>query len=475
MAPRVVGRMSTFNRKRCMNIVLLLTLVLVATQLASMWRHSFDERYSTSVGGVPHSGLTPRHVLPRDGDSRLSVVDNSTNHLENTATKLEENDRNYIDFSTRTVSQAETLWSMAQTGKVPILRNDRGQIFLSGNIKASSNSKPIMTHTEPSSRPLPPIQLPQKPPEPPSLPTLLPPPLLVKETKLINPSTVSQKHSSLPIAGKKAEKRLIFLKFHQVGGTTIADRLLTHAEERKWKACCAKGCDVCAQHTSLQCKFNCLGASPINPAVVITILREPVDKSLARFYFQASRDDYGSKAGVKVPLVKYVIECQNQDLPKPKQCPNEYLEVLGNGNLKEAHRILSKVDVIGTTEAFDDFMIMLALRMNWPLSMVTYKRLKTVLGRPKVSDHPPSVLEPLRIHLAPDIDLYAAGASLAQKRLEAGYGTLGNGALAAARLEFARLESRVDQSCSFESHGRNLVGKDCYEMHKDAHLQQPPQ
>ena len=279
-----------------------------------------------------------------------------------------------------------------------------------------------------------------------------------------------EQRSLLPVAGKKRERRLIFIKFHQVGGTTVADRLLKHAEDNSWKTCCTKGCDICAQHTSLQCTFNCFGASAGPPPVTITILREPVDKSLARFYFQASRDDYGSKAGVAVPLVNYVIQCQNRHLPKPKQCPNEYLEVLGQGNLKRAEAALARVDVIGSTESFDDFMISIALRMNWPLSMVTYKRLKTVLGRPKVSDHPQAVLGPLRTHLAPDTQIYEAGMRLSKDRLEEGYRALGSGALAAARKNYAELQAKVDQSCSFESHSRVLVGKDCYHMHADAHL-----
>ena len=307
--------------------------------------------------------------------------------------------------------------------------------------------------------------LPPPPPPPPPPPQPQPQPLHVA-TQLWN------RGSLLPLPGKRRETRLIFIKFHQVGGTTIADRLLKHAEDNHWKACCAKGCDVCAQHTSLQCGLTCFGPTNIAPGpVTMTILREPVDKSLARFYFQASRDDYGSKAGVKVPLVDYVVQCQNPQLPKPKQCPNEYVEVLGQGTLKRAVTNLARVDVIGTTENFDDLMIALALRMNWPLSMVTYKRLKTVLGRPKVDDHPSAVLDPLKKHLAPDIQIYEGGLRLSQNRLATAYGAHGSGALAAARREFAALQAKVDQSCSFESHSRVLVGKDCYHMHEDAHLQ----
>ena len=59
----MVGRMSTFNRKRCMNIVLLLTLVLVATQLASMWGCGALEALKLAqwqrLGKLEHS----RHVF----------------------------------------------------------------------------------------------------------------------------------------------------------------------------------------------------------------------------------------------------------------------------------------------------------------------------------------------------------------------------------------------------------------------------
>ena len=52
-----------------------------------------------------------------------------------------------------------------------------------------------------------------------------------------------------------------------------------------------------------------------------------------------------------------------------------------------SHPHTRKLDLIGTTEAFDDFMISMSVKLGWPLDWVTYKRLKTVLDRPKVADH----------------------------------------------------------------------------------------
>ena len=38
----------------------------------------------------------------------------------------------------------------------------------------------------------------------------------------------------------------------QVGGTTIAERLLQVAHDRHFRGCCREGCDICAQHASLR-------------------------------------------------------------------------------------------------------------------------------------------------------------------------------------------------------------------------------
>ena len=58
-------------------------------------------------------------------------------------------------------------------------------------------------------------------------------------------------------------------------------------------------------------------------------------------------------------------------------------------------------------ERFDEFMIVIAHEMGWPLEHVTYRRLKTVVGRPTVADHDPAVVSALRRALAPDVEVDA--------------------------------------------------------------------
>ena len=115
--------------------------------------------------------------------------------------------------------------------------------------------------------------------------------------------------------------------------------------------------------------------------------------------------------------------------------------------------------MIGKTEAFDDFMIMIAIRMSWSLEAVAYKRLKTVLNRPRVEDHSQEVLSLLREKLSDDIKVYELGAQLATQNAE----SIPN--MDELRQQFISVQSQVDQSCQFESHGsRKLIGKDCYRM-----------
>lgn len=252
------------------------------------------------------------------------------------------------------------------------------------------------------------------------------------------------------------EKKLIFVKFHQVGGTTVADRLIQNAKDRNLEACCRAGCDVCAQHASLNCLGGCLGASEKR---VVAIFREPVDKSLARFYFQASRNDYESGiAGFEEHIDEYVKRCSDKSRPAHRQCPNEYTQILGKGSHMNAIKELRALDVVGTTENFDDFMVVLAYRMNWPLKWVTYKRLKTVLDRPKVSDHTDAVLSALRRAVSDDSAVYDAAVEIAtDKASKIPF-------INDLRASFQELQSKIDQTCQFKAHGRNLIGKDCYAM-----------
>mmetsp|Transcript_49156 Transcript_49156/g.139291 ORF Transcript_49156/g.139291 Transcript_49156/m.139291 type:complete len:190 (+) Transcript_49156:579-1148(+) len=125
---------------------------------------------------------------------------------------------------------------------------------------------------------------------------------------------------------------------------------------------------------------------------MVTIIREPIDKALAKFYFQASRDDYKTGvAGFIETVEHYSKTCQNPKLDRNRQCFNEYTEILGQGRVAVAQEKLATLDVIGTTETFDDFMIALSIRLGWPLDWVTYKRLKTVLDRPKVTTIPSTI------------------------------------------------------------------------------------
>mmetsp|Transcript_49153 Transcript_49153/g.139277 ORF Transcript_49153/g.139277 Transcript_49153/m.139277 type:complete len:262 (+) Transcript_49153:852-1637(+) len=166
----------------------------------------------------------------------------------------------------------------------------------------------------------------------------------------------------------------------------------------------------------------------------------------------------------------YSKTCQNPKLDRNRQCFNEYTEILGQGRVAVAQEKLATLDVIGTTETFDDFMIALSIRLGWPLDWVTYKRLKTVLDRPKVSDHSEVVLNNFKANMADDITVYAYGVQLAQAQIAAIPNML------ALRQQFEMLQAKVDQSCEFKAHSDHFVGKDCYKMTtKGNHGAEPPQ
>lgn len=75
-----------------------------------------------------------------------------------------------------------------------------------------------------------------------------------------------------------------FYKFHQVGGTTVAEVLMRGYTKLGLRVCCGPGCDLCASHHSLQPQCmarTCLGAPAQGrhvPLRVVSLLREPMDK-----------------------------------------------------------------------------------------------------------------------------------------------------------------------------------------------------
>ena len=118
--------------------------------------------------------------------------------------------------------------------------------------------------------------------------------------------------------------RLIFHKFHQVGGTTVAETLMRGYKALGLSRCCKPGCHLCASHKSLtqDCLHRqCLGSEEEegeekgdnnnnknknnnnnnnnnnndddqnhnNIIRAVTIMREPVDRVLANFYFRKVR------------------------------------------------------------------------------------------------------------------------------------------------------------------------------------------
>ena len=98
---------------------------------------------------------------------------------------------------------------------------------------------------------------------------------------------------------------------------------------------------------------------------------------------------------------------------------------------------------------------------------MTYKRLKTILGRPKVEDHSDEVLTALRTNLAPDLEIYAYGKALSLPKMRALPGFDAN------LVAYGELQAKVDQSCKFESHeSKQLIGRDCYQLlpYEDKHI-----
>ena len=137
-----------------------------------------------------------------------------------------------------------------------------------------------------------------------------------------------------PAAGEPPNfnRKFEFIKFHQVGGTSVAETMYKFIDRHELRGCCIgtkserAACQICADHNSLACLVDegrhCLalpGAFSPKPATA-TLLREPLDKALAKYYFIASRNDIYSEArGYRQTVEDWAS----------KHIDNEYLDVLG--------------------------------------------------------------------------------------------------------------------------------------------------
>lgn len=134
---------------------------------------------------------------------------------------------------------------------------------------------------------------------------------------------------------------------------------------------------------------------------------------------------------------------------------------MGEDVLK-AQRTLDYMDVVGTTENFDGFMVLLAQAIHVNASALHYRKLKKMMGRPSIQDEDPEALGILRKILRPDYEIYNHAQLLYNKQVQESQHWF-NSSLAA----FQNKQAQAKNRCQEVNHQTKLLaGLDCYRPRK---------
>lgn len=272
-----------------------------------------------------------------------------------------------------------------------------------------------------------------------------------------------------------------------MGGTTISQVLIDGYTKLGLKVCCDAGCDLCATHKSLDCvDRQCLG-DPDHTRLV-TIMREPIDRAVAYFFFQQLAK---GKPSVTLDTVGTMTTEQFMRVYDPKwvrrsgrgdeggeegggaskwarsEFTNRLLKrgasatVTENDVLAAADVVESSFDAVGVTAHFDALMVQIAELLGWPLQWLTYKKLKVITDRPQVADFSQALRSDLHNVLTADRVIYGRAVQTASRQQAEIDG------FPAKLAAYASLQRRVDQTCQYVKHSaKKLRGSDCYDIVK---------
>lgn len=157
------------------------------------------------------------------------------------------------------------------------------------------------------------------------------------------------------------------------------------------------------------------------PARYFTLLRDPVERLVSGFYYSLPR--HQAETGEPVTLEEYVFRKRHYDLGLnnlqtrvlsglPDLDPaggvtTENSRPITEADFALANRNLERhYSLVGITEQFDEFLVVLAALMDRPLRDVVYRRLNVTSSRPPLDEIPPSVVAEIERHNTYDRRLY---------------------------------------------------------------------
>jgi hypothetical protein len=173
------------------------------------------------------------------------------------------------------------------------------------------------------------------------------------------------------------------------------------------------------------------------PAAYFTLLREPVDRVMSAFYY-AMETPQLDPDGTPITLADYARRKRHYDLgldnamtrvlsgvaeldPSEPGATTENAPLVAEHHRKEAERRLDGYLLVGTTERFDETLVILASDLGWSLSDMVYRSRNVTAAREPRASLPREVEDKIRAWNIHDIALYERAGALLNGRIE-GYG-----------------------------------------------------
>lgn len=160
-------------------------------------------------------------------------------------------------------------------------------------------------------------------------------------------------------------------------------------------------------------------------AVLVTILREPVERTLSQYHHLITRTGRWQHDWLAPPSPQLTIaECLGargyiaDNLQTRMLCGTlSPIEPLPADAFDRAKSLLrDRFDYVGTTERFDEFLVLLNLDLGW--STLAYESARVAPGRPRREDMSAEDLARIEAANALDLELYEFAASLLARSLE---------------------------------------------------------
>jgi hypothetical protein len=151
------------------------------------------------------------------------------------------------------------------------------------------------------------------------------------------------------------------------------------------------------------------------PSTYITVLRDPVERVVSLYYYAKLHEAMSLEEFLASPPFKEVDNDQTRRLagvdPPLGGCTADTLDA-ARGNLKRHFA------VVGTTERFDETLILLKRRLGWTRDVASYPR-NVNAKKPPASTLPPETVAAIRRRNELDFELWRFASELLDEAIEA--------------------------------------------------------